>query len=327
MLAEVFHRHSGRSGPLVSLNCAEFEKGLLRAELFGAERGSFTGCTRTIVGAVERAQGGTLFLDEIGELDSEIQPMLLRFLDRHEFQRMGQMGRAQQADVRVVAATNRDLREATRIGHFRADLWWRLSVYVVEVPPLRQRWDDIVAYLDTVRTEDASSTLGAALSPGAIDVLQAHRWEGNFRELRNFAERLAHSGYKKPIDAASCRRVLERSSITAVSPIPGPLESAPADWTALVSRAVAAFNEDCEHEPSSWNDQKLWSEEYLKPLLFYFISGAAEHPPPAEGDGEALTALANKCAARAKADRGTALRQLKRYFERFRTVSSREDAT
>jgi DNA-binding NtrC family response regulator len=319
VLADVFHRHSGRNGPLVSVNCAEFQKGLLRAELFGAEKGSFTGCTRTIVGAVERAQGGTLFLDEIGELDGEVQPMLLRFLDRHEFQRMGQMGRAQQADVRVVAATNRDLREETRSGRFRADLWWRLSVYVFEVPPLRERWDDIVAYLDTVRTEDGGSTLRAALAPAAVELLQAHHWEGNFRELRSFAERLSHGGYKRPIDAASCRRVLERSSITSVSPMAAPLESAPADWSALVSRAVAAFKEDREHEPRSWDDQKAWSEEYLKPLLFYFMSGAAGYPPPLPGDGEALTTLANKCAARVNADRGTALRQLARYFERFRS--------
>lgn len=316
MLAEVFHRHSGRSGRLVALNCSLFSKELLRAELFGAEAGAFTDAKQRIVGAVERAQGGTLFLDEIGEMTPDVQPMLLRFLDRHEYERLGQYGRAQRADVRVVAATNRDLRDAARSGAFRADLWWRLSVYVVEVPPLRSRWEDISAYLDTVRTEDGSSTLREALSSEATELLRAHHWEGNFRELRNFAERLSHGAHKKPIDAAACRRVLERSSITMPSPAAGAFEPEPADWQGLVARAMRAFKEDHQNEPASWDDQKEWIEKYLKPLLFFHLSGAAGHPPPA--DGEALTSLSSKCAARVKADRGTAFKQLTRYFERFR---------
>ncbi len=123
VLAEAFHGHTGRSGPFVTVNCSMFSKDLLRAELFGAEAGSFTGAARRITGAVERAEGGTLFLDEIGEISAEVQPMLLRFLDRREYATLGQYGRLQRADVRVVAATNRDLRDAVRKGTFRVDLW------------------------------------------------------------------------------------------------------------------------------------------------------------------------------------------------------------
>jgi DNA-binding NtrC family response regulator len=316
MLAEVFHRHSGRSGPLVPQNCALFSKELLHAQLFGAEAGSFTDAKRRIIGAVERAQGGTLFLDEIGEMNCEVQPMLLRFLDRREYQRLGQFGQLHHADVRVVAATNRDLREAARAGTFRDDLRWRLSAFVVEVPPLRSRWDDVTAYLDTVRTEDGRSTLREALSPQALELLRVYPWEGNFRELKPFAERLSRGSYRKPIDAATCQRLLDPNRRTSSIPPPGPLESAGADWAGLALRAVHEFKADRDKEPGSWDDLKEWIEKYLKPLLFFHLSGAAAHPAPADSD--ALTSFSTKCATRVKADRGTALKQLTRYFERFR---------
>lgn len=313
MLAEVFHRHSGRSGPFVAVNCALFTKELLRSELFGAEAGSFTGATRRIVGAVERAQGGTLFLDEIGELPGDVQPMLLRFLDRHEYERLGQYGKVQRADVRVVAATNRDLREATRTGQFRADLWWRISVYEVEVPPLRTRWDDVNAYLEAVRGDDGRGSLREMLAPEAIEILRTHPWEGNFRELRSVAERLSRAG---PIDVAACRRALDRSSLSRAPSRPSPVPTESADWSALVSRAVQAFVEDHGREPNVWDDQKEWNEKYLKPILFFHLSGAASHPPPTSD--EALRSLASKLAVTVRADRGTAAKQLERYFERFR---------
>jgi DNA-binding NtrC family response regulator len=316
MLAEVFHRHSGRNGPFVTVNCAMFSKELLRSELFGAEAGSFTGATRRIVGAVERAHGGTLFLDEIGEMPCDVQPMLLRFLDRREYERLGQYGRIQRADVRVVAATNRDLRDAARTDSFRADLWFRLSVHEVEVPPLRARWDDVSAYLESVRTEDGGCSLRDAMSPEAVELLRTHPWEGNFRELRGFVERLSGGGGPGHIDLAACRRALERGALRRMSSPPGPLSAAPADWATIVSRAVQAFVEDHGREPNSWDDQKEWNEKYLKPLLFFHLSGAAAHPPPVDDD--ALSSMAAKTAARVQADRGTAAKQLARYFERFR---------
>jgi DNA-binding NtrC family response regulator len=318
MLAEVFHRHGGRSGAFVAVNCAMFSKDLLRSELFGAEPGSFTGATRRIVGAVERAQGGTLFLDEVGEMPSEVQPMLLRFLDRREFEQLGQYGKPRRADVRVVAATNRDLRDATRSGAFRADLWYRLSVHVVDVPPLRTRWEDIESFLRATRLEGPASSLFEALAPDALQLLRNHAWEGNFRELTNLAERMPRKVTIGGISATTCQRALERGSlrpVTRASPLPHP--GAPhADWAALATRAVRTFVEDHGREPTSWDDQKEWNEKYLKPLIFFHLSGAAQQPAPVDDD--ALASLASRSATQVQADRGTAAKQLARYFERFR---------
>ena len=319
MLAEVFHRYTGRSGAFVAVNCAMFSKDLLRSELFGAEPGSFTGASRRIVGAVERAQGGTLFLDEVGEIPSEVQPMLLRFLDRREFEQLGQYGKPRRADVRVVAATNRDLRDATRSGAFRADLWYRLSVHVVDVPSLRTRWEDIETFLRSTRIEGSAPSLYDALSPDALSLLRNHAWEGNFRELTNLAERLPHKAAHGGINAATCRAALERGSIrpiTRASPLPNTTSSAHADWALLATRAVRTFVEDHGREPTSWDDQKEWNEKYLKPLLFFHLSGAASQPAPADND--ALSSLASRSATQVQADRGTAAKQLARYFERFR---------
>jgi DNA-binding NtrC family response regulator len=317
MLAEVFHRYGGRSGAFVAVNCAMFSKELLRSELFGAEPGSFTGASRRIVGAVERAQGGTLFLDEVGEMPAEVQPMLLRFLDRREFEQLGQYGKPRRADVRVVAATNRDLRDATRSGAFRADLWYRLSVHVVEVPSLRTRWEDIETFLRATRLSGPARTLYDALSAEALDLLQNHAWEGNFRELTNLSERLPRNAAVAGISAATCARALERGSLKPVTrPSPPPQAgTAHADWAQLATRAVRTFVEDHGREPTSWDDQKEWNEKYLKPLIFFHLSGAAQQPKPV--DEEALSLLSSRSATRVQADRGTAAKQLARYFERY----------
>jgi DNA-binding NtrC family response regulator len=317
MLAEVFHRHSGRNGPFVAVNCSMFSKELLRSELFGAEAGAFTGAIRRIVGAVERAQGGTLLLDELGEMPPEVQPMLLRFLDRCEYDHVGQQGRVQRADVRVVAATNKDLREAARSGSFRVDLWYRLSIHVVEVPPLRARWDDVVAFLESVSVPGKSHSLFSVLGGAALEVLRTHPWEGNFRELTNFTHRLLADADRGPLDAGACRRSLERGAIRAISDpvaVTGLTEALP-DWSELARRAVHAFIEDRGREPRNWDDQKEWNEKYLKPLLFFHLSGAASFPTP--HDAEGVTALSSRIATRVQADRGTAAKQLARYFERF----------
>jgi len=319
MLAEVFHRHGGRSGAFVAVNCAMFSKDLLRSELFGAEPGAFTGATRRIVGAVERAQGGTLFLDEVGEMPSEVQPMLLRFLDRREFEQLGQYGKPRRADVRVVAATNRDLRDATRSGAFRADLWYRLSVHVVDVPPLRARWEDIETFLRATRLEGPASSLFDALSSDALELLRGHAWEGNFRELTNWAERLPRQAASGGINVATCQRALESGSlrpVTRASPPPPHASTPHADWAMLTLRAVRAFVEDHGREPANWDDQKEWNEKYFKPLIFFHLSGAAQQPVPVDED--ALSSLASRSATQVQADRGTAAKQLARYFERYR---------
>lgn len=317
MLAEVFHRHSGRSGPFVAVNSSMLTKDLMRSELFGAEAGSFTGATRRIIGAVERAQGGTLFLDEIGEMPEDVQPMLLRFLDRREFESLGQYGKAQRADVRLVVATNKDLRAATRAGKFRADLWYRLSVHVVDVPPLRLRWDDVAAYLENTVAPGTQLSLHETLSEDAHELLREHAWEGNFRELTNFRERLPRGAAKGSITADTCRQALERGSLRSSPPPSEAAESSHGrpDFAALASLATRAFVEDRGREPVDWNDQKEWNEKYLKPLLFHHLSGASAHAAPVDED--ALSSLASRSATRVRADRGTALKQLGRYYARF----------
>jgi DNA-binding NtrC family response regulator len=317
VLAEVFHRQSGRSGPFVAINCSMFSKELLRAELFGAAAGSFTDGKQRILGAVERAQGGTLFLDEVGEMNLEVQPMLLRFLDHaREFQSVGQYGRTQRADVRVIAATNRDLRDAVRSGHFRADLWYRMSVHVVDVPPLRARWNDVIAYLESIPLENKGA-LYDAIAPDALELLKAHPWDGNFRELANFTQRIMAAARQGGVDAATCRRALERGALRSTGSVP-PLElqANDTDWSSLAARATQAYVEDRGQPPRTWDEQKEWNEKYFKPLLFFHMSGGADQAVPLD-DG-ALSALASTLAQRMHADRGTAAKQLARYFERFR---------
>jgi transcriptional regulator with GAF, ATPase, and Fis domain len=148
-LARSFHRHAAGDRPLVAINCASLGRDRLIADLFGAEAGAYTGAQKTMIGAVERADGGTLFLDEIGEMPLEVQPQLLRFLDVGEYQRLGSIGVTRIANVKVVAATNRDLRRMVADGTFRADLFFRLALEVIDLPPLRQRFADVVAYLET----------------------------------------------------------------------------------------------------------------------------------------------------------------------------------
>jgi DNA-binding NtrC family response regulator len=320
VLAEVFHRSSSCSGPFVAVNCSMFSKDLLRTELFGAMPGAFTDGKHRILGAVERAQGGTLFLDEIGEMSLDVQPMLLRFLDRREFQSLGQYGRTQLADVNVVTATNRDLREAVRAGAFRADLWYRISIHVVDVPPLRTRWEDVTAFLESKKLEGGRLTLREALTPDALEVLRAHEWQGNFRELSNFVERVVKLPSSASLDAEACREALARGALTVPKTGPHPVVPAvtDADWSGLAARAVQAFIEDRGEPPSTWDDQKDWNEKYLKPLIFFHLSGAGQMPAPM--DESSLASLATRVATRMQADRGTAAKQLARYFERFRSA-------
>lgn len=193
VLARFIHRGSPRAkGPFVAINCAALPETLIEAELFGYERGAFTGAVTSRPGLVEVASGGVLFLDEIGELPPPAQAKLLRLLDLREFQRLG-AGRPQRADIRVVAATNRDLRRAAAEGRFRDDLFYRLSVVEIAVPPLRERRDDI-APIAALFLDDAARSLGRgtlALSREALALLEQHTWPGNVRELRNVIERAA----------------------------------------------------------------------------------------------------------------------------------------
>jgi two-component system NtrC family response regulator len=191
MVAQALHRHSAqKSGPFVAINCNAIPENLLESELFGHEKGAFTGAHTQRKGHIETAAGGTLFLDEIGELPASVQVKLLRFLQEKRFQRVG--GRQEiQSDARVLAATNRNLQEHVANGKFREDLYFRLAVVVVKVPPLRERGDDIVllakAFLHTYGVEHAKP--GLTFAPDALRALNLNRWVGNVRELQNRVRR------------------------------------------------------------------------------------------------------------------------------------------
>jgi two-component system, NtrC family, response regulator AtoC len=174
----------------MNITCSALPETLLESELFGHERGAFTGADRQKRGLLESADGGTVFLDEIGEMVPLLQAKLLRFLEEKSFKRVG--GSADvKVDVRVIAATNRSLQDEVRKGHFREDLFYRLNVMAVPLPPLRDRRDDVprllTHYIDSFNIEFRKRIKG--VTPGALKALQAYPWPGNVRELRNAVER------------------------------------------------------------------------------------------------------------------------------------------
>jgi NtrC-family two-component system response regulator AlgB len=191
VLARAIHARSRCAGrPFVTVNCPTLSEELLASELFGHARGAFTGAVRDQAGRVEAAEGGTLFLDEIGEISPGLQAKLLRFLQEKQFERIGE-NRTRSADVRIVAATNRELERDVRDGRFREDLLFRLNVIEVRVPPLRERVEDIprLARWFLAFFARAAGRPAPELSPAAEAALVAHGWPGNLRELRNAMER------------------------------------------------------------------------------------------------------------------------------------------
>jgi PAS domain S-box-containing protein len=191
LMARAIHSHSRRSHqPLIKVDCAAIPPTLIETELFGHEKGSFTGATKSRVGRIALADGGTIFLDEIGELPKDIQSKLLRVLQEGEFEQVGS-SHTQKVDIRVIAATNRDLWSAVQDGEFRMDLYYRLSVFPVRVPPLRERGDDIVE-LASFFVEHFAQKMGKTfqpLSPECARHLMEYEWPGNVRELQNVIER------------------------------------------------------------------------------------------------------------------------------------------
>jgi DNA-binding NtrC family response regulator len=191
LVARALHASSQRQhAPMISLNCAAIPETLVESELFGHERGAFTGASATRSGLVEAAHGGTLFLDEIGELPLEAQARLLRVLQDGEIRRVGAT-ETRQVDVRLIAATHRDLQRLTETNHFREDLFYRLNVLTLTVPPLRERDSDIVELCDHLlrRTCDKLNKPAMTLSQDAMDAVLSYRWPGNVRELENAIER------------------------------------------------------------------------------------------------------------------------------------------
>jgi DNA-binding NtrC family response regulator len=189
LVASTIHRSSARRGPFVAVNCGAIPASLVEAELFGYEKGAFTGAARTHRGYFERAAGGTLFLDEITEMSPDAQVRLLRVLEMGKFWRVGGDSEIR-ADVRVIAATNRDLADAVAQGRLREDLMYRLAVFPISLPPLRGRGGDIelLARHFLEQLNDEAGT-GKTLSKRSLDLLRTHPWPGNVRELKNCVHR------------------------------------------------------------------------------------------------------------------------------------------
>ncbi|MFZ5784834.1 MAG: sigma 54-interacting transcriptional regulator [Acidobacteriota bacterium] len=222
VVAEEIHRASRRAaGPILQVNCSAIPPSLFESALFGHERGAFTGADARRIGYVEAARGGTLLLDEIGELPAEVQPKLLHLLERQRFTRVGGT-RTLQGDLRILAATNRDLEAEVRAGHFREDLYFRLSAFVIHVPPLRERREDIAPLCRHLCLEFAAAHGRPApkLSRKALDRLEGYEWPGNVRQLRNAIERAVVLAEGGPITEA---HLPERVALRARGD--GPLEA------------------------------------------------------------------------------------------------------
>jgi two-component system response regulator HydG len=228
LLARYVHTKSQRaSGPFVGVNCAAIPESILEAELFGHERGAFTGAVAKREGRFAQAKGGTLFLDEIGELSASVQVKLLRVLQEGEYEPVG--GRTQRADVRIVAATNRDLAAEVAAGRFREDLYYRLNVIAITAPPLRSRPGDVPLLVEHfVKVFGQRNNKGPfTVSPAAIEKLAHYAWPGNVRELENTLERAVVLSRSNLIDLADLPRQIvenERARSEIVVSIGTPLE-------------------------------------------------------------------------------------------------------
>jgi two-component system nitrogen regulation response regulator NtrX len=217
LVARTIHRNSLRSRErFVQVNCAAIPEELIESELFGHEKGSFTGATEKQVGKFEQADKGTIFLDEVGDMSAKTQAKVLRVLQEGEVERLGS-ARTIKVDVRVIAATNKNLEEEIEKGHFREDLYFRLAVIPIYVPPLRERPDDIpqlVRHFMEYFSRDNNLRL-KRITPAAIETLQRHRWKGNIRELRNTVERLIIMTSGDAIDVPDLPEVVRSPSASA----------------------------------------------------------------------------------------------------------------
>jgi transcriptional regulator with GAF, ATPase, and Fis domain len=219
-VARDVHRLSGRRGQYVTLNCAELSAQLIESQLFGYERGAFPGATATRAGLFKAAHGGTLFLDEIGELPLDLQPKLLRVLQEGEVRRLGSVD-VERVDVRVVCATNRDLPQCVEAGSFRRDLYARLSFYELRLPALRERKQDILAWvalLSTLRARDGRPQAPPFFTPDAVERILLHTWPDNLRGIDRMVHRLATLDPGEPIGVRAlvdCMPELEAPKSTA----------------------------------------------------------------------------------------------------------------
>ena len=263
LVARALHEHGKRrGGPFVAINMAAIPRELIESELFGHERGAFTGALTRFAGRFEQASGGTLFLDEIGDMPAEAQTRLLRVLQEGEFTTVG--GRQPiRANVRIVAATHRDLRAAIRHGLFREDLFYRLNVVPIRLPPLRERAEDIPLlarhFLDRARLDGLPAKL---LDQGAVERLRRHSWPGNVREVENLMRRLAAL---YPGDMIGAEAIEAELAEAAPAPAAGP--AGPEPLASAVERHVRAFLAAYEGGPGPSDVYDRVIAEVERPLI------------------------------------------------------------
>jgi len=244
LIARIIHDLSERkANPFVKVNCASIPENLLESELFGYERGAFTGATGSKAGRFEDADKGSIFLDEIGELSLGLQAKLLRVLQDREFERLGG-NRTIRTDVRILTATNRDLKELVDQGRFRLDLYYRLNVFPITVPPLRRRKEDVIGLLNHFLRKMAHE-YGRDLyfSPEALSLLNAHDWPGNVRELENMVERLVIMAEANRIDAGLIKLAMadaKQTPLPGAMPLAAGMEAAASPGVVLDGEAPAA---------------------------------------------------------------------------------------
>jgi len=242
LVSRAIHAQGPRSGEVfLCVNCAALSAGLLESELFGHEKGAFTGADRMRVGRFELADGGTLLLDEVSEIDLALQAKLLRVLQEGRFERVGSSA-TRPADVRVIATTNRDLAEAVRDGAFRRDLYFRLNVLPVHVPPLRDHADDLPDLVDHLldrHAGDARSPMTVA--PETITLLKGYRWPGNVRELENIIRRALVMGFGEVLRPEHIRGWLDNAPVAGRAGLPGNMTLAEVE-RAMVTAALERHN-------------------------------------------------------------------------------------
>ncbi len=241
LIARAVHKRSQRSGrAFVSVNCAAMAPSLIASELFGHEKGAFTGAAQRRLGRFELADGGTIFLDEVGELPPDTQVALLRVLQEREFERVGGV-RSIRVDVRVIAATNRDLKAATASGAFRPDLFYRLNVFPIEVPPLRERKDDILMLLEyfVKRYASRAGKNIRSIDKKTLELFQSYKWPGNIRELQNVIERsvIVSSGDVFSVDESWLPKELSQTASRVQAS--QPFEGGPRDEREIIEAALA----------------------------------------------------------------------------------------
>src|SRR6516162_8082969 len=268
LVARTIHRNSLRSRErFVQVNCAAIPEELIESELFGHEKGSFTGATEKQIGKFEQADHGTIFLDEVGDMSAKTQAKVLRVLQEGEVERLGS-ARTIKVDVRVIAATNKNLEEEIEKGHFREDLYFRLAVIPIHVPPLRDRPEDVPLlvrhYMEAFRIENNARP--KRVTPAAMEALQRYRWKGNVRELRNTVERLYIMTGGDTIDVADLPSAVRSTSPSAGSTGgggTGSIAKALGDGDAVRAGTLREFKDTAERtylvqklRENSWNISK-----------------------------------------------------------------------